>query len=54
MAIIPAAPDNLRECRLYEVLLKKNSPETGAAERVESFVSAANPVSQLHPVEGVC
>ncbi len=47
VAIIPAAPDNLRECRLYEVLLKKNSPETGAAERVESFVSAANPVVDL-------
>jgi molecular chaperone HtpG len=47
MPIIPAAPADVRKCRLYEILLKKSSHEDGAAERAEIFLQSAIPVVDL-------
>ncbi len=47
MPIIPAAPADVRKCRLYEVLLKKSAPDDGAAERAESFLQSAIPMVDL-------
>jgi molecular chaperone HtpG len=47
MPIIAGAPSDLKKCRLYEVLLKKSTPEDGAAERLEVFLQSAIPIVDL-------
>ena len=47
VTIIPAAPADPRKCAIYEVLLRKSTPENGAAERVEAFLGVAVPAVDL-------
>jgi molecular chaperone HtpG len=47
MPIIPGAPSDFKKCRLYELLLKKSSPEDGAGERAEVFLQSATPIVDL-------